>query len=71
LALSTVSDQLVDRYLNQFEKRSSPAHPYGQRPKLTRGLGHLLAVLRQSGALAEPPPSSSPAEQWYLGAGGR
>src|SRR5689334_25122830 len=46
LALSAVSDQLVDRYLNQFEIRISPAHPYGQRPKLARGLGHLLPVWR-------------------------
>jgi site-specific recombinase XerD len=64
LALSAVSDQLVDRYVNQFEKRISPAHPYGQRPKLTRGLGHLRVVLRQAGALAELPPSSSPSEEW-------
>jgi site-specific recombinase XerD len=64
LALSAVSDQLVDRYLNQFDKRISPAHPYGQRPKLTRGLGHLLVALRQAGALAELPPNSSPQEQW-------
>ena len=64
LAPSAVSDQLVERYIHQFEKCISPAHPYGQRPKLTRGLGHLLVVLRQAGALAEPPPSSSPSEQW-------
>jgi hypothetical protein len=64
LALSAVSAQLVERYINQFEKRISPAHPYGQRPKRTRGLAHLLVVLRQSGAVAEPPPSSSPSEQW-------
>jgi hypothetical protein len=64
LALSAVSDQLVDRYVNQFEKRISPAHPYGQRPKLTRGLGHLRVVLRQAGALAELTPSSSPSEEW-------
>ena len=64
LALSAVSNQLIDRYLKQFEKRISPAHPSGQRPKLTRSLGHLLVVLRQAGALAEPPPSSSASEQW-------
>lgn len=67
LALSAVSDQLVERYIHQFEKRISPAHPYGQRPKLTGGLGHLLVVLRQAGALAEPAPSSSPSEQWLRG----
>jgi hypothetical protein len=39
LPLSAVSDQLVRRYIDQFDKRITPAHPYGQRPKLTRGLG--------------------------------
>ena len=35
LPLSAVSDQLVRRYIDQFDKRITPAHPYGQRPKLT------------------------------------
>jgi hypothetical protein len=54
LALSAVSNQLVRRYIDQFEKRITPAHPYGQRPKLTRGLGHLLVVLRQEGVIVAP-----------------
>jgi len=64
LALSAVSDQLVRRYMDQFEKRVTPVHPYGQRPKLTQGLGHLLVVLRQAGVLVVSSPSSSPREQW-------
>jgi site-specific recombinase XerD len=47
LALSAVSEQLVDRYIHQFEKRISPAHPYAQRPKLTRGLEAAVPMPRQ------------------------
>ena len=64
LALSAVSTQLVRRYIDQFEKRITPAHPYGQRPKLTQGLGHLLVVLRQEGVIVAPQQISSPTEQW-------
>jgi site-specific recombinase XerD len=64
LALSAVSDQLVRRYIDQFEKRITPAHPYGQRSKLTGGLGHLVVVLQQEGVIVAPQQISSPAEQW-------
>jgi len=64
LPLSAVSDQLVRRYIDQFDKRITPAHPYGQRPKLTRGLGHLLVVLRQEAVIVAPQQISSPMEQW-------
>jgi site-specific recombinase XerD len=49
LPLSAVSDQLIRRYIDQFRKRITLAHPYGQRSKLAHGLGHLLVVLRQAG----------------------
>jgi spermidine synthase len=55
------------RYLDQFEKRITPAHPYGQRPKLAQGLGHLLVALRQAGVIVTPPQISSPQEQWLAG----
>jgi site-specific recombinase XerD len=64
LALSAVSDQLVRDYIDQFEKRITPGHPYGQRPKLTQGLGHLLIILRQEGVIAAPQQMLSPTEQW-------
>jgi hypothetical protein len=67
LAPSAVSDQLMRRYLDQFEKRITPAHPYGQRPKLAQGLGHLLVALRQAGVIVAPPQISSPQEQWLAG----
>ena len=41
LALSAVNEQLIRRYVDQFDKRITPAHPYGQRPKLAQGLAHL------------------------------
>jgi len=64
LALSAVNDQLVGDYVDQFEKRITPGHPYGQRPKLTQGLGHLLVILRQEGVIAAPQQTLSPTEQW-------
>ena len=64
LPLSAVSDQLVRRYIDQFDKRVTSAHPYGQRSKLTRGLGHLLVVLRQEAVIVAPQQISSPMEQW-------
>src|ERR1700740_2294618 len=39
LPLSAVSDQLISRYIDQFHKRITLAHPYGQRSKLAHGLG--------------------------------
>jgi hypothetical protein len=59
-----VSDQLVRRYIDQFDKRVTSAHPYGQRSKPTRGLGHLLVVLRQEAVIVAPQQISSPMEQW-------
>ena len=64
LALSAVNDQLVRDYIDQFEKRITPGHPYGRRPKLTQGLGHLLVILRQEGVIAAPQQTLSPTEQW-------
>ena len=46
LPLSAVSDRLISPYIDQFHKRITLAHPYGQRSKLAHGLGHLLVVLR-------------------------
>ena len=64
LALSAVSEQLIRRYVDQFDKRITTAHPYGQRPKLAQGLAHLLVVLRQEGVVVAPQQGSSPTEQW-------
>ena len=38
LPLSAVSDQLISRYVDQFHKRITLAHPYGRRSKLVHGL---------------------------------
>jgi hypothetical protein len=59
-----VNDQLVRDYIAKFEKRITPGHPYGQRPKLTQGLGHLLIILRQEGVIATLQQIPSPTEQW-------
>ena len=64
LALSAVNEQLIRRYIDQFEKRITPAHPYGQRPKVAQGLGHLLVVLRQQGIVVAPQQGPSPTEEW-------
>src|SRR5271166_2832520 len=64
LPLSAVSDQLISRYIDQFHKRITLAHPYGQRSKLAHGLGHLLAVLRQAGVVVAAKQITSPTEQW-------
>src|ERR1700730_1199694 len=64
LPLSAVSDQLISRYIDQFPKRITLAHPYGQRSKLAHGLGHLLLVLRQAGVVAAAKQLPSPTEQW-------
>ena|SRR5271165_5018483 len=64
LPLSAVSDQLISCYIDQFHKRITLAHPYGQRPKLAHGLGHLLVVLRQAGVLVGAQQIPSPTEQW-------
>ena len=64
LPLSAVSDQLISRYIDQFHKRITLAHPYGQRSKLAHGLGHLLVVLRQAGVVVAAKQIPSPTEQW-------
>jgi hypothetical protein len=64
LPLSAVSDQLIRRYIDQFHKRITLAHPYGQRSKLAHGLGHLLVVLRQAGVVVAAKQIPSPTEQW-------
>ena len=64
LPLSAVSEQLISRYIDQFQKRITLAHPYGQRSKLAHGLGHLLVVLRQSGVVVAAKQIPSPTEQW-------
>jgi hypothetical protein len=65
LPLSAVSDQLISRYVDQFHKRITLAHPYGQRSKLAHGLGHLLVVfvLRQAGVVVAVKQILSPTEQ--------
>jgi site-specific recombinase XerD len=64
LALSAVSEQLIRGYIDQFDKRVTPAHPYGNRPKLAQGLGHLFVVLGQEGVVFAPQQSPSPTQQW-------
>ena len=64
LALSAVNEQLIRRYVDRFDKRITPAHPYGQRPKLAQGLAHLLVVLRQEGVVVAAQQGPSPTEQW-------
>jgi hypothetical protein len=64
LSISAVSDQLISRYIDQFHKRITLAHPYGQRPKLAHGLGHLVVVLRQAGVVAAAKQIPSPTELW-------
>ena len=59
-----VSDELIRSYIDQFHKRITLAHPYGQRSKLAHGLGHLLAVLRQTGVVVAAKKITSPTEQW-------
>src|SRR5271165_5918180 len=71
LPLSAVSDQLISCYIDQFHKRITLAHPYGQRPKLAHGLGHLLVVLRQAGVLVGAQQIPSPTDQWLNQVGGK
>jgi hypothetical protein len=59
-----VSEQLISRYIDQFHKRITLAHPYGQRSKLARGLGHLLVILRQAGVVVAAKQIPSPTDQW-------
>jgi hypothetical protein len=64
LPISAVSDQLISRYIDQFHKRITLAHPYGQLSKLAHGLGHLLVVLQQAGVVVAAKQIPSPTEQW-------
>ena len=66
LPLSAVSDQLISRYIDQFHKRITLAHPYGQRSKLAHGLGHLLVVLRQA-PLSQQNKSHHPRNNGWFG----
>jgi hypothetical protein len=66
LPLSAVSDQLISRYIDQFHKRITLAHPYGQRSKLAHGLGHLLVVLRQAGVVSQQNRSHRPRNNGWL-----
>ena len=61
---SAVSDQLISRYIDQFHKRVTLAHPYGQRSKLAHGLGHLLVV---QASLSQQNRSHRPRNNGWLG----
>jgi hypothetical protein len=66
LPLSAVSDQLVRRYIDQFDKRITPAHPYGQRPKLTEDWVTCLSSCGKKPSLSHRSKSHRPWNNGWL-----